>query len=539
MRGQADAEVERLRRIVEGTRVKPNGNGHAPEGERPLILVEPGERPRIAREGLAAMAAAGTAFFRRYKELVWILRLEAKDAFGRKLYVPAADPVSPDIAEEALSAAADWQKQGKKGVVDIDPPPQVVKRVLALVHEWPFPPLRGVIATPTLRPDGSLLDKPGYDDKTGFYLFDPPTMPPIPAHPTRADAEVALDLLTGLLDEFRLAADKGISRAAAIALLMTPVLRAAMPVVPMFVITKPEAGTGGTYLVNLAAMIATGELAPVLALSTNPEENEKRLGAAALAQHPVIALDNVSSTLEGDFLCQVTEQPRPRVRRLGSSELVTIDNSFTVIADGNQVEIRGDMVRRTVRIELDANMEDPDTRTFDHDPLAEVERDRGRYVAAILTIARAYASAGYPDALTPKPSYKEWSRLVRSALKWLDLPDPCGGTDKLRAADPIRAARALVFDAWINHLDTGKLYTTGEIIEYARQNGKKDLWDALTEVARSRAAPEPDPTKLGLWLNKNLNTVAHEHKLTVNRDDKKRPKWKLAKLGGDEEDGGV
>lgn len=530
MRGQEEVELDRLRRIVENAKKKPNGNGHA--GERPTILVVPGERPRAAREGLAAMADAGTAFFRRYKELVWILRIEAKDAFGRKLYVPAADPVSPDIAEEALSAAADWQKTTKKGVTTIDPPPQVVKRVLALVHEWPFPPLRGVIATPTLRPDGSLLDKPGYDDKTGFYLFDPPKMLPIPQHPTRADANAALDLLSGLLEEFAFAEDEGVSRSAALALLMTPVLRAAMPVVPMFVITKPEAGTGGTYLVNLASMIATGELAPVLALSTNPEENEKRLGAAALAQHPVIALDNVSSTLEGDFLCQVTEQPRPRVRRLGASELVTIDNSFTVIADGNQVEIRGDMVRRTVRIELDANTEDPDAREFERNPLVEVQRDRGSYVAAVLTIARAYASAGYPDELPPKPSYNEWSRLVRSALKWLDLPDPCGGTERLRQADPIRAQRALVFDAWINHLTVGALYSTGEIIEYAREIGKRELWDALTEVARGRAAPEPDPTRLGQWLGKNLNTVAHKHKLTVDRSDKKRPKWKLSRLGG-------
>lgn len=530
MRGQEEVELDRLRRIVEEAKRKPNGNGHA--GERPTILVVPGERPRAAREGLAAMAEAGTQFFRRYKDLVWIVRIEAKDAFGGKLYVPAADPVSPDIAEEALSAAADWQKTTKKGGTTIDPPPQVVKRVLALIHEWPFPPLRGVIATPTLRPDGSILDKPGYDDKTGFYLFEPPAMEAIPAHPTRDDAVAALELLTGLIEEFRFARDEGTSRSAAVALLMTPVLRAAMPVVPMFVITKPEAGTGGTYLVNLASMIATGELAPVLALSTNPEENEKRLGAAALAQHPVIALDNVSMTLEGDFLCQVTEQPRPRVRRLGASELVTIDNSFTVIADGNQVEIRGDMVRRTVRIELDADMEDPDTRTFDHDPIAEVQRGRGRYVAAILTIARAYASAAYPGELTPKPSYKEWSRLVRSALKWLDLPDPCAGTERLRAQDPIRQNRAIVFDAWINHLKPNLAYTTSGIIEKAREHGKQDLWDALIDVARSRAAPEIDPTKLGQWLGKTLNTVAHKHKLTVDRSDKKRPKWKLEPWGG-------
>lgn len=42
--------------------------------------------------------------------------------------------------------------------VDIDPP------------EWVFPQVGGIITTPTLRCDGSLLATPGYDARSELYL---------------------------------------------------------------------------------------------------------------------------------------------------------------------------------------------------------------------------------------------------------------------------------------------------------------------------------------------------------------------------------
>ena len=526
---------EELLEIIRGNRrqrEKPNGNGHD-VGEHPTILVEPGERPRAAREGLAAMQAAHVPFFRRYTDLVRVARIEAKDPQGNKLHVPAAIIVGPTVAAEALSDSAVWEKRTKKGTATIDPPAPVVAHVLAMIEAWPFPVLRGITATPTLRPNGSLLAKRGYDEETGLYLFEPPAMPPIPADPSREDALAARDVLNGLLEEFCFA-DEGVSRSAALAMLMTPVLRGAMDVAPMFVVTKPEAGTGGSYLQHLASMIATGERAPVISLTPNPEENEKRLAAAALSQQPLIALDNVSIDLGGDFLCQVTEQSRLRIRRLGASEMVIVDNSFTVFANGNQLQTTGDVVRRTIRIELDANMENPDARTFKRDPLAEVKEDRGRYIAAILTIARAYAVQGFPDEKPPKPSYEAWSRIVRSAITWLGWPDPVAGIEELRAADPIRSARAILFEAWIDYLEEGASYTTSEIITWAKGDSQKaqNLREALIDVAKARTSNEPDPMRLAHWLSKNLNTVAHKHKLVVDRGDKKRPKWALVPNGG-------
>ena len=82
-------------------------------------------------------------------------------------------------------------------------------------------------------------------------------------------------------------------------------------------------------------------------------------------------------TLLGQFLCQLVERPMPQVRLLGKSELVTIPNNHSVVANGNNVAIAADMVRRTLQISLDADDENPESRTFTRNPVAEVLADRG------------------------------------------------------------------------------------------------------------------------------------------------------------------
>lgn len=523
---KGEDELARQRAMLERAAKGPG------RGPRPVIIVKPGERHLAADEGLEALAAVGTKFYRRFTELVHVVRVEGKDAHGERVFTPGVTPIDLPILQRALAYAAVWQKPKGKNFVMIDPPEPVAKQILSMIEEWPFPVLRGVIATQTLRPDGSVLSEPGYDDKTGLFLVDPPPMPPLPEYPEWQDAKDALNILKNLLAEFDFADDEDLSQSAAISMLMTIVLRGMMGVAPLHAITKPEAGTGGSYLSDLAAMIATGTRCPVLTPSEDPEETEKRLVAAALAGQPIIALDNVSATLEGDFLCQLVERPRPQVRRLGTSQLFTLDNTWTTFANGNQLQIAGDMMRRCIGIGLDANRENPEEREFKRDPLAEIEADRGRYVAAILTIARAYILAGRPGRLARKASFEEWSDNVRSALVWLEWPDPTGASTRMRADDPTRRQRSMLFSAWAVCLSLGSGYLTREIIATCRETDDKgelknpDLDEALRDIAPGRATAV-DPKALGKWLSKNENTISDGLKLTVDRSNQARPRWKL------------
>ena len=128
----------------------------------------------------------------------------------------------------------------------IDPPHDIASNLLTRDGEWKFPKLAGVITTPTLRGDGSILSAPGYDAATGLLLVDPPPMPAIPKRPSRDDALASLDLLDRLLDEFPFVDPP--SRSVGLSTLMTSVARGAMQVVPMHAADAPEAGSGKSYL---------------------------------------------------------------------------------------------------------------------------------------------------------------------------------------------------------------------------------------------------------------------------------------------------
>jgi putative DNA primase/helicase len=74
--------------------------------------------------------------------------------------------------------------------------------VLTRERSWAFPGSAGVITTPTLRPDGSLLATPGWRLLFRLYLVPSVALPSIPARPSKEQARAALDRLIDLISEF-------------------------------------------------------------------------------------------------------------------------------------------------------------------------------------------------------------------------------------------------------------------------------------------------------------------------------------------------
>lgn len=522
--------------------VKPDKQRKTANANRPTITVFKGRLHEAADEGLEAMHSMGIEFYQRDRAMVRVARIKAKASDGSDVTTPGIVLVTLPMLRRAMGQSARWEKYNDKhDLITIDPPKDVVEQIAAMVGEWPFHALVGVINVPLLRPDGSLLLEEGYDEATGFALLAPPKMPAIPDRPTKDDAVRALTLLEGLLQEFPFVGGKDSeSKSVALSKLMTPVLRPSLqPAVPIHLVTKPAAGTGGSYLSDVASAIATGEKCAVMSLSKNPEETEKRLIGAAISGRPIIALDNSGTPLDGDFLCQVSERPILELRPLGTSQTVRLANSFTVFANGNHASVTNDVVRRTIVCSLDANMEAPWTREFKQDPFAMVLADRGKYIAAILTMARAYIVAGRPGKLKPLASYPGWSDIVRSALVWLDKADPVATMAASAVEDEPRQQRAAVFRAWATEYVPNASVSTADLIEAADAVDtygwiRPALRDALLAVAEQRG---PMSTKsicsrrLGKWLANNVNNISGAYKLTPDRSDQYRPKWRLEKVG--------
>jgi len=508
----------------------------APDGpgrpETPLIFVVAGERHKAADRGICALRQAGVPFYNRAGELVWIDLAPAKTSNGATIKVPAIRPLSLPALGRALGQVARWRKYVKEGVVTIDPPKPVVEQIAVMSDRWGFPPLQGLTRMPLLRPDYTLLERNGYDHATGLFAdFGGLVMPRIPARPSRVEAETALALILSVFEDFPFVDER--SRAVAVAGMITPCIRAAIPVSPLFLIVSPTPATGKSYLVDCNAAVATGAPAAVIAVAPKEEETEKRLIAAALSGNPIPVLDNVRKLLQGDFLCQVTERPLMELRPLGTSEPRQIKNIFTPFANGINLVAADDMVRRGLQCRLDADVERPELRKFDRDPRAEILADRGRYIAACLTLARYYIAAGMPNKLPPLASYGPWSDLVRSPLVHLGLADPADSQEALRGDDPVVLHRNAVFATWreLRPLIPGdpRGCRTNELIREAEDDQNGELLEQLLEISEGQGvnAGKIDRARLGRWLLQNENTIAAGVKLVCDRSDKSRPRWRL------------
>ena len=63
------------------------------------------------------------------------------------------------MLRDYLSRTARWERfnERKKAFIATDPPRDVAATILSRTGEWQFPRAVGVITTPTLRPDGTIL----------------------------------------------------------------------------------------------------------------------------------------------------------------------------------------------------------------------------------------------------------------------------------------------------------------------------------------------------------------------------------------------
>jgi hypothetical protein len=372
-----------------------------------------------------------------------------------------------------------------------------------------------------MRPDGSLLLKQGYDPATRLLLIEPPKMPEIPDDPTRDDALRALALLEELISESPF--DDEPSKSVALSGLITPVVRGAFPVAPMHVSSAPVAASGKSFLWGLVAAISTGQQRIPVIAAGNAEETEKRLVGVMLSAQPLISIDNVNGELKGDFLCQAIEQHVLDIRPLGRSEIVRIETGgVTIFATGNNITIVGDLCRRTITSRLDSKLENPQLRQFKNNPIQKILDDRGAYIAACLTICRAYIVAGRPGLLPRLASFEGWSDTVRSALVWLGKADAVDTMESIRAEDPQRAALSDLLHAWADDHGTGRGsdVTLAVIIEKSMKmknmGGVDDEFKFPELNAAVRAAASAggkifgaklDPLVLGIWCRANKGRI--------------------------------
>ena len=506
------------------------------EMERPTVRVMGGNLPQTVEQAERALIDAGVTIFQRSSQLVRTVNLPKASVLRRD--IQRADralvimPVDTAWLDLELTRHANFERwnERKNGWASIDSPLGISRAIMANAGRWQFLVLAGVVEAPTMRPDGTILSTPGYDEATGLYLETSGVVyPAIPDFPSRDEALAALAVLSEAIAEFPFKAE--IHKTAALAGILTALVRRSLYSAPMICISARAPGSGKSLLADLIAMIATGRTAPAITHTDDKAEEKKRI-LTILAEGDSIALiDNVERGISSDALCSILTQETYMDRLLGATKSITAQTNLTWIATGNNLSVRGDLSSRVIMILIDPAVERPEERSFSKDLKTWIPANRKRLVAAGLTVLRAYAAAGRPaTGLPPFGRFEEWARVVRDALVWCGLPDACATRVEVEDSDPIRSNLGMLLHAWHGAVG-GMEITLADLLVRARhladppqdhytspderQEADPSLLAAMQEIAGD-VKGNINTRKLGWFLRKYRGRIEGGLKLVEN-----------------------
>lgn len=334
---------------------------------------------------------------------------------------PVIDLVNDDILRYELNKAAEFYILRDDRKIPKPPHWTVIKDILAEGQWEGIPALSGVIQSPVVKPDGSILSIAGYDPETKLYYLPSPELliPEIPRYPSKADVEKAKALLDETICDFPFAtkADKDNT----FGLLITPFVRPLISgPVPLAIISAPLKGSGKTLLGEICSLIATGHSPHMLPFSISEEENRKKITAALLGGHSIIEFDNVKMKLDSSALDSTLTAYAWEDRILGQSKTISIPQRATWIANGNNLQIGDELTRRIYPIYLTPTQNKPWRRTgFRHKKLENwVRENRAKLIWAILVLVQDWHNAGSPKFThIILGNFTEWVEVIGGVLR--------------------------------------------------------------------------------------------------------------------------
>lgn len=503
----------------------------------PVIQHVAGRLPEVVDQAEQALLNGKAGIFQRGAMLVRAGRVLVSVPKRGDVEALRILEVQAHTLVEEMTKVADWEKFDARAgeFLPITAPMQVAETYRQRTGRWKLRVLAGVITSPTLREDGSILATKGYDERSGLLLdLRGTAFPEVLECPTRNDADHALRTLKDLVATFPFVAEA--DRAVALSAFLTAVIRRSLRTAPLHAFSAPTAGSGKSLLVDTASMIATGREAGVISQGPDEKEMEKRLGAQLIAGDQLIAIDNCDEPLGGQILCQMLTQRTVRTRVLGKSETPEMPSNALITATGNNLVLMGDMTRRALLCRIDPKEERPELREFAVNPVEMVRADRGKYVHAALTILRAYHVAGRPQQAKPLGSFEDWSRWVRDALIWAGEADPAETMAQARASDPKLEELTEVLQHWKEHIGQGVEVTVRILIDrataqrHAEGGGQEfkhpDFREALLRVAGKGGAI--NGMRLGKWLGANKGRVVDHVSIQPGTISEGSNTWKVA-----------
>jgi hypothetical protein len=287
---------------------------------------------------------------------------------------------------------------------------------------------------------------PGWHD--GLYYDEPPELRGL--EPER-DIEHVHEEVHELVVDFPFKDEA--SRQNFIGLMLTPLVAPAIDGNrPLHLLLSPLERTGKTKLAEeVLGGVVLGREAPALQLTDRDEERDKRLLALLLEGQTVVHLDNLPNTLDSSALASILTATSYQGRILGASKIVSLANTITFVASGNNTECNGEIAKRTVPIQLQPLVPNPEARRdFLHPNLrAHVRRARRRILAVLLGMIENWLAQGRPLHEDRLGGFEAWSETIGGILhancfnRWRT-----NETDWRKSANPVGQEWEVFVEAW-------------------------------------------------------------------------------------------
>lgn len=447
-------------------------------------------------------------------------------------------PISPDglrrlLARHTATYRIAKRKNKETGKdeyfqVPVSPTVVVAKAVLSDTH-WPkVPALLNVAHAPVFRPDGTILQEPGYDEATRLYYAPLREMPKVPDVPDVVDVGNAREFLLNYVIADIPWAD-GSSRANFVGLLMTPMLRPFIKgLSPLGAVDARAAGSGKTLLTDII-----GYLYGSTSRAWVSDDGELRKSITATLQgtsEPVVVLDNVGERDQVDqpTLAKLLTGATWNDRELGSSRQIDALNDRLWMVTGNNISFGGDIPSRTVLVSLDTGEPDPDKRSGfripDLNTWLEDEKNQSQLLYHLLVLGRAWVVAGAPREDRTMRNFRRWACAMAGFTAHHGIDGFMTNTDALNTHDEETAIWSAFLVTWHDMFGRAPKRATELLksseMQFDGQSSIADPWDGtfLTRTDGGKLTSKG----LGAMLKSKMGRFFGEHVIRGTYDKKKK-----------------
>lgn len=501
------------------------------------IFIEPGKLNINVDEAEELIRKEKGHIFQRSGKLVHIINTPSNQVRKKEWIKSHPETliireIDPPFLTEYLTKVGSWKKSSGSGQScrSINAPTNIAIHLLSR-GKWNLPVLTGIINAPTIREDGSILDIPGYDESSGIF-FSPGncTFEKVADSPTKNDAINSLGRVKKILSGFSFDGEESCS--VALSAILTALVRKSITTAPLHGFTAPKMASGKSLLADVVSLIATGLPNSMISYANNETEERKRFLAVLMAGYPVVCIDNIEHPFGSPALCSILTQQEYQDRFLGESRNIIVPTNISFLATGNNLTFIGDLSTRSLLCKLDPKVEFPEERIFPVNLYKEIPAKRGQLVRDCLTILRAYCVTGRPSqGIKPYGRFEDWSDLVRSAIVWLDMPDPCDSRKEIESADPVRIQLGNLLTSWYDIFDEQSRLLR-DVVKYVTEHTDEKaetLKYALLEIASNNKG-EINQRTLGNKLSSYKGRIENNYRLETSGLYQNAILWKVGKV---------